>query len=167
MPSTAVVSAEHAVECPVAGVIWQADITTITYTSNDHTLQVNARLLRLLPRSEERWQLTFAACAAHQFLPVGAPGNGRLTRPVQQQGFAPPPSVLYELANSDWLPSCQPVGGASGTLHHYVVVDDTENRALHVAATHVIGHWLEESGGPGAADQPRFAEALVAASERG
>ena len=165
--TSSVVSAEHAVECPVAGVVWQADISTITYTSDDHTLRVGVRLLRLIPRSDECWQFCFVQCASSKFLPVGAPGNERLTRPVQNTPFAPPPSVLYELTDSDWLPSCKPIGGASGTLHHYVVVDDTENRALHVAATHVIGHRLEEREEEGAARQPRLSEALVSTGERG
>ena len=98
---------------------------------------------------------------------MGAPGNKRLTRPVQQKGFAPPPSVLYELADSDWLSSCQPVGGIPGTLRHYVVVDDTENRALHVAATHVIGHQVGEQETLAPADRVQLPQALVPASERG
>jgi hypothetical protein len=72
MTSPTIISAEYATECLVAGAVWQADISTIIYTSDDHTLRVGARLLRLTPGPKEPWQLWFADCAAHQLLPVGA-----------------------------------------------------------------------------------------------
>jgi hypothetical protein len=86
---------------------------------------------------------------------------------VKQSAFAPLPRVIYEIKHSDWLPTCQPVGGAPGKLRHYVVVDDAQNLALHVAATNVIGHRLEEAGELDAAGQPVLAEALVSTIERG
>ncbi len=137
-----VISAEHAVECAVAGAVWQADIITIAHTLTDHTLRADTCLLRLTPGPKEQWRFWFAHCAAHQVLPIGAPGNKRLIRLVRQSAFAQP-SVLYEIVDSEWLKTCQPVGGAPGDLHHYVIVDDEQNLALHVAATTVIGQRLE------------------------
>ena len=162
---TTVVSAEQAIEWPIAGVVWHADLNVIHYTS-DHTLRLDARCLRLLPRSEERWQLTFPCCVAFKVQPVGAPGNAPLTEPTQSQ-LAPPPSVLFELRHSEWLPTCQPIGGAPGKLHHYVVYDATQSLALHVAATSCIGHHLDEQEALAPADCALLPQALVSASERG
>ena len=72
MTSTSVVSAEHAVEWPIAGVVWHADLHVLRYTS-DHALRLDARFLRFLPRSEERWQLTFPGCTGFKLQTVGAP----------------------------------------------------------------------------------------------
>ena len=161
------VSAEHAIECPLAGAAWQADIATVTYTRDDLTLRVSARLLRLLPRSDERWHLCFTHCATFKFPPVGALGNERLTRPTRHTPYVSLPSVIYEIVNSEWLRSCEPVGGAPAELHHYVILDDTANMALHVAAGTVTGHRLEVGEELGAASQPGRSEALAEASERG
>jgi hypothetical protein len=155
MTTPSIVSAERGVECAVAGAVWQADIIATSYTSGDHTLRVDARLLRLTPGPKEQWHLWFADCAAHQLLPAGAPGNAPLTRPVKQSAFDLSSGVIYEIVDSEWLKSCQPVGGAPGDLHHFVVVDDEQNLALHVAATNVFGHRLEE--------QDTVGEALEAA----
>lgn len=144
-----IVTAAYPVECDIAGAVWQADITATTCTFNDHTLRVEVRLLRLARGAPEQWQFWFADCAAHQVLPIGAPGNPWLTRPVKQSAFALSAGVIFEIKHSDWLPTCQPVGGAPGDLHHYVVVDDGQSLALHVAATNVIGHRLEEDAGEG------------------
>ena len=161
-----VVSAEQAMAWPIAGVVWHADLCALYYTS-DHTLRLDAHFLRLLPRSEERWQLAFPSCAAFKVQPVGAPGNEPLTKPTQNTPLAPPPSVLYELRHSEWLPTCHPIGGAPGTLHHYVVYDTTQSLALHVAAAGCIGHHLDEQEALAPADRALLPQALVPASERG
>ena len=165
LKGTAVVSAEQAIAWPIAGVVWHADLHVISYTS-DHALRLDAHFLRLLPRSEERWQLTFPSCAAFKVQPVGAPGNEPLTKPTSTQ-LAPPPSVLHELRHSEWLPTCHPIGGAPGTLHHYVVYDATQSLALHVAATGCIGHHLDEQEALAPADRAPVPQALVSANERG
>lgn len=162
---TAVVSAEQAIEWPIAGVVWHADLRALYYTS-DHTLRLDAHFLRLLPRSEERWQLCFPSCSAFKVQPVGASGNEPLTKPTSTQ-LAPPPSVLYELRHSEWLPTCHPIGGAPGTLHHYVVYDATHSLALHVAATGCIGHHLDEQAALASAVRALLPQTLVPASERG
>lgn len=162
-----VVSPEYADECLVAGIVWQADIIDAFYTLDNHILRVNARLLRLTPGSpQEQWHLCFANCAAHYWQPIGVPGNIRLTRPEKKSAFASS-TVIYEIKHSDWLPTCQLVGGAPGNLHHYVIVDDEENLALHVAATHVIGHRLEERDVEEGARQPLLPEASASTSTRG
>lgn len=167
MTSTSVVSAEHAVEWPIAGIVWQAEVSAAHYTSSDHTLRLDARLLRTQPRTQERWQLCFSWCATFKLQPVGVPGNERLTTPVQSPGYAPPPSVLYEIKHSDWLPTCQPIGGVPGDLHHYVLFESDPSLAWHIAATHCIGRRLEDGLDLGAADHALLPEALISASERG
>lgn len=164
--NTRVISAEHAIEWPIAGVVWHADLCAISYTI-DHTLRLDARFLRLLLRSEERWQLSFPFCAAFKLQPVGAPSNERLTMPTQLSQVAPPPGVLFELRHSEWLPTCHPIGGAPGTLYHYVIYDATHSLALHVAATGCVGHRLDEQEALAPTDRALLPQALVSASERG
>ena len=164
VPDTAgVVSAEHAVEWSLTGPVWQAEVSAAHYTS-DHTLRVEARLLRLSPRSDERWELCFVQCV-FKLQPAGAPGNEPLTRPEQYTPFASLSSVLYEVKHSEWLPTCQPTGGAPGQLHHFVI--DEGGQAWHVAAADCFGRRLDEEEDLGSANQPRLAEASISASERG
>ncbi len=129
---------------------WRLNVLAQIHTEHDG-LVLEVEHTTLAERMVERWRLAFEGCVAFKQEPVGFPGNPRLIRVDWSRPLCPPPTTLWIIQGSEWLPTCGTGELEPGCLQHYVVFEATRSRVWHIAARTAQATRLEVPSRPPAA----------------